>query len=155
MAGKSPLMSDQTRAKLKAARVARLATIDANRTPHMVPICFSYDGSLFYTAIDRKPKNVPPGRLARLKNIQMNRQVALLIDEYDEDWTRLWYVLVRGEAELVSSLAERAHALAQLQAKYPQYRSGMLADDGPILRITPLRISTWGKLTNTAAEPER
>jgi PPOX class probable F420-dependent enzyme len=98
---------------------------------------------------------VPPGRLARLKNIQMNRQVALLIDEYDEDWTRLWYVLVRGEAELVSSLAERAHALAQLQAKYPQYRSGMLADDGPILRITPLRISTWGKLTNTAAEPER
>jgi PPOX class probable F420-dependent enzyme len=155
MAGKSPLMSDQTRAKLKAARVARLATIDANRTPHMVPICFSYDGSLFYTAIDRKPKNVPPGQLARLKNIQMNRQVALLIDEYDEDWTRLWYVLVRGEAELVSSLAERAHALAQLQAKYPQYRSGMLADDGPILRITPLRISTWGKLTNTAAEPER
>ena len=155
MAGKSPLMSDQTRAKLKAARVARLATIDANRTPHMVPICFSYDGSLFYTAIDRKPKNVPPGQLARLKNIQMNRQVALLIEEYDEDWTRLWYVLVRGEAELVSSLAERAHALAQLQAKYPQYRSGMLADDGPILRITPLRISTWGKLTNTAAEPER
>ena len=155
MAGKSPLMSDQTRAKLKAARVARLATIDANRTPHMVPICFSYDGSLFYTAIDRKPKNVPPGQLARLKNIQMNRQVALLIDEYDEDWTRLWYVLVRGEAELVSSLAERAHALAQLQAKYPQYRSGMLADDGPILRITPLRISIWGKLTNTAAEPER
>jgi PPOX class probable F420-dependent enzyme len=155
MAGKSPLMSDQTRAKLKAARVARLATIDANRMPHMVPICFSYDGSLFYTAIDRKPKNVPPGQLARLKNIQMNRQVALLIDEYDEDWTRLWYVLVRGEAELVSSLAERAHALAQLQAKYPQYRSGMLADDGPILRITPLRISTWGKLTNTAAEPER
>ena len=155
MAGKSPLMSDQTRAKLKAARVARLATIDANRTPHMVPICFSYDGSLFYTAIDRKPKNVPPGQLARLKNIQINRQVALLIDEYDEDWTRLWYVLVRGEAELVSSLAERAHALAQLQAKYPQYRSGMLADDGPILRITPLRISTWGKLTNTATEPER
>jgi PPOX class probable F420-dependent enzyme len=151
----SPLISNEARAKLKAARVARLATIDANRTPHMVPICFSYDGSLFYTAIDRKPKNVPPAQLARLKNIQTNPQVALLIDEYDEDWTRLWYVLVRGEAELVSGLAERAHALAQLQAKYPQYRSGMLADDGPILRITPLRISTWGKLTNTAAEPER
>lgn len=150
----SPLISDEARAKLKSARVARLATIDATQVPHMVPICFSYDGSVFYTAIDRKPKNVPPAQLARLKNIQTNPQVALLIDEYDEDWTRLWYVLVRGEAELVSSLVERSHARAQLQAKYPQYRSGMLADDAPILRITPVRISTWGKLTNTTAGRE-
>ncbi len=112
----------------------------------MVPICFSYDGSVFYTAIDRKPKSVPPAQLARLKNIQLNSQVALLIDEYAEDWTRLWYVLVRGEAELVSTAAERKHALAQLQAKYPQYRSGMLPDDAPVLRITPQRISTWGRI---------
>jgi len=145
MARKSSLISDGARAKAKAARVARLATLDANREPHMVPICFSYDGSVFYTAIDRKPKKVAPTQLARLKNIRMTPQVALLIDEYDEDWTRLWYVLVRGEAELVSAPAERKRALAQLRAKYPQYRSGMLADDAPIVRITPQRITSWGK----------
>jgi PPOX class probable F420-dependent enzyme len=146
MDGNSPLMSDQARAKFESARVARLATLDSNRAPHMVPICFTYDGSVFYTAIDRKPKSVPPAQLARLKNIQTNPQVALLIDEYDEDWTRLWYVLVRGEAELVSGAAERAPALAQLKAKYQQYRSGMLPDDAPILRITPQRITIWGRI---------
>jgi PPOX class probable F420-dependent enzyme len=146
MARKSPLISDQVAAKVKAARVARLATLDASREPHMVPICFIYDGSVFYTAVDRKPKRVAPTKLARLKNIRMTPQVALLIDEYDEDWTRLWYVLVRGEAGLVSAPAERKRALAQLRAKYPQYDSGMLADDAPIVRITPQRITSWGRV---------
>jgi PPOX class probable F420-dependent enzyme len=146
MARKSPLISDQALAKAKAARVARLATLDASREPHMVPICFTYDGSFFYTAIDRKPKRVAPTRLARLKNISIAPQVALLIDEYDEDWTRLWYVLVRGEAKLVSAAAERKRALAQLRAKYPQYRAGMLPDDAPIVRITPQRITSWGEI---------
>src|SRR5258707_5397429 len=115
MARKTPLISDQVAAKVKAARVARLATLDAHREPHMVPICFSYDGSVFYSAIDRKPKRVAPTQLARLKNIRMTPQAALLIDEYDEDWTRLWYVLVRGEAELVSAPSERQRALAPLR----------------------------------------
>jgi hypothetical protein len=52
------------------ARVARLATLDAERRPHLVPICFAYDGSIFYSAIDRKPKRVAPSQLARLKNIK-------------------------------------------------------------------------------------
>ena len=146
MARNLPLISDEAHAKLAAARVARLATIDANQAPHMVPICFSYDGCVFYTAIDRKPKSVPPAQLARLKNIQANPQVALLVDEYDEDWNRLWYVLVRGEAELVSTSEERERALAQLKAKYSQYRAGMLPDDAPVLRITPQRTSTWGRI---------
>jgi PPOX class probable F420-dependent enzyme len=146
MVQKTPLISNDARAKVEAARVARLATLDANREPHMVPICFSYDGSVFYTAIDRKPKRVAPTQLTRVKNISATPQVALLIDQYDEDWTRLWYVLVRGEAELVSGDAERKRALAQLRAKYLQYDAGMLADDAPILRITPQRITTWGKL---------
>jgi len=146
MARNSSLISDQVHAKAKSARVARLATLDANRAPHMVPICFIYDGSFFYTAIDRKPKSVAPTQLARLKNISTAPQVALLIDEYDEDWSRLWYVLVRGEAALVSAAAERGRALAQLRAKYPQYRSDMLPDDAPIVRITPERITSWGKI---------
>jgi PPOX class probable F420-dependent enzyme len=123
MARKSALISDQIHESAKGARVARLATLDKNRAPHMVPICFIYDGSFFYTAIDRKPKSVAPTQLARLKNISIAPQVALLIDEYNEDWSRLWYVLVRGEAALVSATAERGHALTQLRAKYSQYRS--------------------------------
>jgi coenzyme F420-0:L-glutamate ligase/coenzyme F420-1:gamma-L-glutamate ligase len=146
MANKLPLISPGIRAKLETARVARLATLDANRTPHMVPICFACDGSVFYSAIDRKPKQVPASRLARLRNIKETPQVALLVDQYDEDWTRLWYVLVRGEAELVSVSAEHKRAIQRLRAKYPQYDTDMLADDASVLRITPVRITAWGKI---------
>jgi PPOX class probable F420-dependent enzyme len=69
---------------------------------------------------DRKPKRASPRRLARLKNIQETPQVALLVDQYDEDRTRLWYVLVRGEADLVSAAAEHKGAIQRLRAKYPQ-----------------------------------
>ena len=146
MANKPPLISTAIRAKLETARVARLATLDSERRPHLVPICFTCDGRVFYSAIDRKPKRVPPSRLTRLKNIQETPQVALLVDEYDEDWTRLWYVLVRGKAELVSSSVERKKAIRSLRAKYPQYDSDMLPDDAPVLRITPVGITAWGKI---------
>lgn len=146
MAKKRPPISPAIHAKLKAARIARLATLDAEGRPHVIPVCFVWSGSVFYSAIDRKPKRVAPTRLARLKNIQETPHVALLIDQYDEDWTRLWYVLVRGEAKMVSSLAERKRAIQRLRAKYPQYDANMLADDAPVLRITPVRVTAWGKL---------
>jgi len=146
MANRLPLISTGIRAKLEASRVARLATLDTERKPHAVPICFVCDGSLFYSAIDHKPKRVAASQLARLKNIKKTPQVALLVDQYDEDWTRLWYVLVRGEAELVSSVAERNRAIKRLRAKYPQYDADMLPADAPVLRITPVRITVWGKV---------
>src|SRR5271154_5536054 len=116
MANKLPIISPGIRAKLETARVARLATLDTERRPHAVPICFTLDGLVFYSAIDRKPKRVAPSRLTRLKNIRETPQVALLVDQYDEDWTCLWYVLVRGEAELVSGAAERKRAIQRLRA---------------------------------------
>lgn len=133
---------------LKKARVARLATLDAKSRPHIVPVCFVYDGKLFYTAIDEKPKRVPRARLARLRNIRVVPGVALLIDEYDEDWTQLWYVLIHGKAKLIPESAHKEHARAirKLRAKYPQYAQGMLADDAPIIRITPERTTSWGKI---------
>ena len=146
MANKLPLISPAIRAKLETARVARLATLDAEGRPHEVPICFAWDGSVFYSAIDRKPKRVAPSQLTRLKNIEKTPQVALLVDQYDEDWKQLWYVLVRGEAQLVSASAERKRAIQRLRAKYPQYDARMLADDAPVLRITPMRITAWGKI---------
>jgi len=148
MPRKQQPISDAIQAKLEDARVARLATLDAEFGPHIVPICFAYDGKVFYTAVDRKPKRVAPERLARLRHIRAVPQVALLIDKYREDWGRLWYVLVLGKAKLIpkSAREERAEAIRRLRAKYPQYAAGMLADDAPIIRITPERIISWGKI---------
>jgi PPOX class probable F420-dependent enzyme len=113
-----------------------------------VPICFAFDGSVFYTAIDRKPKRVAPARLARMRHIKATPQVALVIDEYDEDWRQLWWILVRGEAKLMSKSdeKERAAAVRLLRAKYSQYASGMLPREALIIRITPKQITPWGKL---------
>jgi PPOX class probable F420-dependent enzyme len=148
MSRKRPRISGAVRKTLKEARVARLATLDAKNRPHIVPVCFAYDGKLFYTAIDQKPKRVTPERLARLRNIRAVPRVALLIDEYDEDWTQLWYILIRGNAKLIPKSAHKEHARAirKLRAKYPQYGQGMLADDAPIIRITPERTTSWGEI---------
>jgi PPOX class probable F420-dependent enzyme len=146
MAKKPLLISAEICARLEVERIARLATLDADGRPHLIPICFVWDGSVFYTAIDHKPKRVAPTRLARMKNIRESPEVALLVDHYDEDWTRLWYVLVRGKAALVSSPVERKRAIKRLRAKYPQYDERMLGDDAPVLRITPVRVVAWGNL---------
>jgi len=88
-----------------------------------------------------------PEKLARVRHIKVRPRVALLIDEYYEEWTRLWYVLVRGTAKLIpkSAIKERNKVIRQLRKKYPQYAAGMLSDDAPIIRITPQRIAFWGK----------
>jgi PPOX class probable F420-dependent enzyme len=111
-------------------------------------VCFAYDGKVFYTAIDQKPKRVTPERLTRLRNILAVPQVALLIDQYDEDWAQLWYILIRGKAKLLPMRGhkERAWALLKLKAKYPQYAGRMLPNHAPIIRITPARTTFWGKI---------
>ena len=113
-----------------------------------MPVCFAYDGKVFYTAIDQKPKRVAPERLTRLRNIRATPRVALLIDQYDEDWTQLWYILIRGKAKLLSTRGheERARAIRKLRAKYLQYSERMLPNDAPIIRITPDRTVFWGKI---------
>jgi PPOX class probable F420-dependent enzyme len=104
------------------------------------------DTSVLYSAIDRKPKRVKPTKLVRLKNIEETSHVALLVDQYDEDWTPLWYVLVRGEAKLVSNPTEQKRAIQLLRTKYAQYDKNMLANDAPVLRILPVRVTGWGQL---------
>lgn len=148
ISGEEQKIAGPIRKKLKEARVARLATLDAKSRPHIVPVCFVYAGKLFYTAIDQKPKRVTGERLARVRNIRAVPRVALLIDQYDDDWTQLWYILIRGKARLIPKSARNEHAWAirKLRAKYPQYARGMLADDAPIIRITPERTTSWGKI---------
>ena len=128
--------------RLREARVARLATA-GDDGPSIVPICFVWDGERVYTAVDRKPKAVAPGELARVRRIRAHPEVALVLDEYDEDWSRLWYVLVRGRAALVSDESERTRAIERLREKYPQYRDGYLPENAPVIRILVERIVSW------------
>ena len=86
---------------LEEQRVARLATVDEQGRPHIVPIVFVYADGVIYTPIDLKPKTTSPERLRRVRNILSNPQVQVLVDHYDEDWQRLGYVRLRGKAEII------------------------------------------------------
>ena len=127
---------------LRSARVARLATADARGAPHVIPVCFAFDGQVIYTAIDKKPKRTSPRGLRRVRNIIANPRVALMIDHYAEDWRRLRYVLVRGTAVILDRGPEHRRAIARLRDKYRQYRT-MRLEGRPVLKISPLRIAAW------------
>ena len=121
-----------------------MATADSRGVPHVVPICFAFDGDHFYSALDQKPKRTPVTRLKRVRNILSNPDVALVIDQYEEDWDHLWYVLVKGKAQLIQSGEEHYRAVELLREKYSQYRD-MEVEKNPVIKITPTRITSWGK----------
>ena len=127
---------------LRTARTARLATADGSGRPHVIPVCFVFDGTALYIVLDQKPKSVPLTRLRRVRNILANPQVSLVADHYEEDWSRLRYVLVSGRAELIQSGEEAAGAIESLRRKYPQYRD-MDLDGNPVIKITPARFTPW------------
>lgn len=139
----SPAASAASPAFASDSRVARLATVDHAGHPHVVPICYATDGRAYYSAIDAKPKRTPPDRLRRVRNIHANPHVALLIDHYEEDWTRLRYLLVQGRAELLREGPEWEAARGMLIAKYPQYRTMPLGDGSLLIKITPDRVVGW------------
>jgi PPOX class probable F420-dependent enzyme len=121
--------------RLAAARVGRLATVTADGRPHVVPVCFALAGGRIYTAVDAKPKS--SRALKRLDNVRATGRASLLVDHYEEDWSRLWWVRVDGPAEVVDAGA----ALGALTAKYPQY--GEAPPDGPAGAIAPERWRSW------------
>lgn len=130
---------------LALARVGRLATADAEGAPHNVPVCFWFDGEQFYFAVDEKPKRFRGTALKRIRNIAANPRVALLVDHYEEQWSALAYVLVRGRAAIVEQPAEYMLALRGLRDKYPQYRvMPLVAARNPIIRIEPDHVHAWG-----------
>jgi PPOX class probable F420-dependent enzyme len=125
--------------RLAAMRVARLATTDADGRPHLVPIVFALEGDTLYTAVDKKPKRSK--RLRRIENARARPDVTVLIDHYEEDWNRLWWIRLRGRARVLESGQELEHALALLQEKYPQYREE--PPDGPVLAIDVIETRVW------------
>ncbi len=128
---------------VRTRRVARLATADASGVPYAVPICYAFDGERIYTALDLKPKSVGGRELKRVRNILENPQVAVVIDDYSEDWNKLAYVMVRGSASVHEEGEERERAESLLRAKYPQY-GRMLEQGCPVISITPVRVVSWG-----------
>jgi len=127
---------------LRSARTGHLATADAKGRPLVVPVCFVFDGQAIYSVLDAKPKTTPLRQLRRVKNILANPQVSLVVDHYEEDWDKLQYILVSGDAELLESGEEWALAIAMLREKYPQYQA-MDLDQSPVIKITPVRYSPW------------
>jgi PPOX class probable F420-dependent enzyme len=118
-----------------AAPVARLATAGRDGRPHVVPICFVLDGETLYTAVDEKPKRTR--RLRRLENIEANPHVEVLIDHYEDDWSKLWWVRLRGTARIV----EDPRAVDLLVAKYPQYAERR--PEGPVIAVDVEERSEW------------
>ena len=133
-----------TRAFLARHRVARFASADAAGGPHIVPLCYALAGEHLYFVVDAKPKQ--PGGLAlrRMRNLAENAAVALVVDDYAEDWTALAFLMIRGRADIVTDGRERKRALTALRTRYPQYRA--MALDGPehpVVRITPNHAHLW------------
>jgi PPOX class probable F420-dependent enzyme len=129
---------------LDLVRVAHLATAGRDGAPHLVPVCFRLDGRTLYITVDEKPKrtDVP---LKRIRNIQENPAVAVTVDRWDEDWTRLAWIMMRGPADILSDGAEHDRAQDQLRMRYPQYRSMNLAPL-PVIAVRIKRILSWGAL---------
>jgi len=135
----------EARRFLEAHRVGHLATAGADGAPHVVPVCYALDDGALYFVADEKPKRRPARELRRLANLRENPRAALVVDDWDEDWTRLAWVLVRGPARTVDEPAMHAAALTLLRARYPQYRTMALDDPvrHPIVRIEPARVVLW------------
>jgi PPOX class probable F420-dependent enzyme len=135
-------MTDWRQELLQTARVARLATLDEQGQPHVVPIVFAYDGQRLYTPLDGKPKRVALDQLQRVKNIAANDQVAVVIDHYDEDWQQLAWVQLRGRAALITAGEDYDAGLELLQRKYPQYIA-MPLDGRPLICVQVNRLRGW------------
>lgn len=135
------LTAEQARDRFQAARVARLATLNPDDSPHLVPIVFAWcppDALVF--AYDHKPKSGRP--LKRLDNLAARPAVSLLVDEWDEDWDRLWWVRAEGRAEVLDDADPRRDvALDALAARYAQYRDVRPA--GPVAWIDVHAWSGW------------
>jgi PPOX class probable F420-dependent enzyme len=143
-------------------RVGRLATADAEGRPHVVPVCYAFDGARFYTPLDEKPKRVAATQLKRVRNITARPEVSLVIDRYDDDWSQLAYVQVAATAEMLEPNDEGyATAVELLRERYSQYRA-MALEQSQIIALIPAVVVSWrveleesAQQTNSWLEPGR
>jgi PPOX class probable F420-dependent enzyme len=129
---------------IERARVARLATIDSEFKPHLVPVVFVFDGNHFFIPVDEKRKTAKPEKLKRIRNIQENPNVTLLIDEYSEDWTKLAFVMIQGKASVAikeEGNIQVRQAYKKLMTKYLQYQQVGVGE--MCIIITPKKVASW------------
>jgi coenzyme F420-0:L-glutamate ligase/coenzyme F420-1:gamma-L-glutamate ligase len=124
------------------SRLGHLATSTKHGKPHVVPICYVLDGASLYTPIDEKPKRRKPPQLRRVLNIAENPNVCLVVDHYEEDWSELKYVIVRGSAEIIHGGEAHERAVMLLREKYKQYHR-MKLEERPLIKIKPINIIAW------------
>jgi PPOX class probable F420-dependent enzyme len=129
--------ASEMRQRVASARVGHLGT--AAPRPHVVPVCYALVADTAYTAVDHKPKRST--RLRRVANIEATGRACLLVDEYHEDWTRLWWVRIDGPARVVDDPGEAARAVDALAAKYPQY--AQRRPSGAVLALDAERWTGW------------
>jgi len=139
------MLTERQRRFLEASRVGHLATADARGAPHLIPVCYAADGETLYITVDEKPKrrDIP---LKRVRNILDNPQAAFIVDRYDDDWSRLAWVMLRGPAEILASGPEHDRAQALIVARYPQLRAMHIAEL-PVIALRIARATDWGNLS--------
>lgn len=134
------MLEDEARHRFEVARVARLATADAEGRPHVVPVVFAVSSSTVYTAVDDKPKRTTA--LRRLANVIANPRVAMLVDHYDDDWQSLWWVRADGVGRVLDPSEDEArYGVTLLAGRYAQYVEQ--PPPGPVLAVDVTRWSGW------------
>jgi PPOX class probable F420-dependent enzyme len=139
------MLDERQRRFVETRRVGHLATADATGAPYLVPVCFGLAEATLYITIDEKPKR-RGAPLKRVRNIVENPNAAFIADRYDEDWTRLGWVMLRGRAEILESGDEHDRAQALIVARYPQLRAMAIADL-PVIALRIARVASWGDLS--------
>ena len=139
------MLSARQRHFIDTRRVAHLATADGQAIPHVVPVCFGLAEDRLYITIDQKPKRDGGRPLKRLRNIADNPRVAIVFDRYDEDWRRLAWVMLHGQAEILTEGAEHDRAQALLRVRYRQLEA-MEIGQLPVIVIQIERVASWGDL---------
>ena len=139
------MLTEAQQVFLAAMRVAHFASADVHGMPHVVPVCFCLIEDSAYFSIDEKPKRNDVRALKRLRNIAANPRGALVVDRYDEDWTRLAWVMAQGRADILEYGDEHASVQAKLKQRYQQLRT-MRLDDKPVVALRIQHVSSWGNL---------
>src|SRR5262249_13901989 len=152
-AGDHHVLSDHERRFLLTRRVGHLATADSRAIPHVVPVCFTISQGTLYITIDEKPKRVAGPALKRVRNIERNPLVAIVVDRYDEDWSRLGWVMLRGRAEILRAGTEQDRAQKLLRSRYRQLAAMQIAER-PVIAVRLERVTSWGNLSVGADEAD-
>ena len=142
---KGPVLNQRQKDFLSAGRVAHLATTDASGNPLVVPICYAFEDADVYSSIDAKPKKIAPLLLERVRNIRENSYVSMVVDRYEEDWSRLAYLLIRGRAKILSRGLRHKKGVHLLRMKYPQYQE-MAIEKRPVIHGALNHAKSWGVL---------